>query len=140
MYPVFLGYRLCIVDHFLSHPGNIDRFVTEFPGLSVVQYLQNHFPDPVRHLLYLVKRLGGPLFILAGQAGFQLIDPPVQGSQHPFNTMRHGTDHEPERSQMILELPDLGNIRGHFHHLGNLPQRIPDRCRPGQHVVVLAGF
>jgi len=71
------------------------------------------------------------------QTCFKLIDTPVKGCQHSLDTMRHGSDHEPQRCQMILELPDLRNVGGHFHDLGDLSVTIAYGGRPGENVVLV---
>jgi hypothetical protein len=41
---------------------------------------------------------------------------------------------------VILQLANLGNVGGHFHHVGDLSGGIAQRRRPDQNVVLLSGF
>ena len=54
--------------------------------------------------------------------------------------MGHGSKHEAERGEMILQLTNLGNIGGDFHNLGDLPQVVANGGSPGDALYCLPDF
>lgn len=139
IHPAAFGLGFGRFGQFAGERGRVHHLAPGLPALGVIEDVEDHLADArdlVAHDVPAFPELGR---IAPGEAQVHLVHAPVQGGQKSLDPVGHEPEHESQGGEVVLELADLGDVGGDFHHLIDLPGFVSQGRGLDEHVALFPG-